>query len=127
MNLSDLKSMHSIYQEIILDHYKSPHNFGKLNAATNACHVNNPLCGDQIDLTATIKDGIVKDIAFTGHGCAISTASASLLTDYAKGKKVSTLKKLDRSFMLSLLRIELSPSRLKCGLLSLEGLNKLII
>ncbi|MGB4966315.1 MAG: SUF system NifU family Fe-S cluster assembly protein [Microgenomates group bacterium] len=118
--------MSSIYQEIILDHYKSPHNYGELSDPSCAIHIDNPSCGDKIHLSGTIKDGILTDVAFTGQGCAISIASSSLLTDYIKGKKVSDLKKLDTSIILELLGIELSPNRLKCALLPLEALGKLL-
>ncbi len=73
-----------------------------------------------------IKNDKVSDIKFSGKGCAISQASASLLTDYAKGKRKEDLKKLDRNFMIRTLGIELGPNRIKCALLPLEALYKLI-
>lgn len=118
--------MTSIYQEIILDHYHSPHNFGDLPGATNTSYIENVSCGDKITLKALIKNNKIVDIKFTGVGCAISTASASMLTDFAKGKSVSDLKKMNTSSMLELLGIELSPNRLKCALIPLEALNKLV-
>ncbi len=118
--------MNSIYQEIILDHYHAPRNFGHITNATTSCSLSNPLCGDEISMEATVKDGTLKSIVFNGQGCAISTASASMLTEYAKNKSVDDLKKLDTKFMLKMLGIELSPNRLKCALLPLEALHKLL-
>jgi nitrogen fixation NifU-like protein len=116
----------SIYQEIILDHYKNPKNFGTLDSATHSGHMDNPLCGDNIQMTLIVKDGNVIDINFSGTGCAISLASASILTEKAKGKTVSELKNINKSFIVDELGIELSPNRLKCALLSLEVLQKTI-
>lgn len=118
--------MTSIYQEIILDHYKHPHNWGTVTDATNQTTISNSSCGDKFDLSGVIKNGVLKECSFEGEGCAISTASASLLIEYAKGKKINALKKLDASFILKLVGIELSPNRLKCALLPLEGLQKLL-
>jgi nitrogen fixation protein NifU and related proteins len=116
----------SIYQEIILDHYRSPHNFGLLSQPTGSVKLSNPLCGDKIQMDIIIEGDVVKDVKFSGQGCAISTASASMLTDYAKSKTVTELQKLDMKFILELLGIELSPNRLKCALLPLEALQKVI-
>lgn len=116
----------SIYQEIILDHYRAPHNHGKLEHPSASAAVSNPLCGDKLTMDIIAENGIVKEIAFSGEGCAISQASASMLTDYAKGKNIEELKKLDRDFMIDMIGIELSPNRIKCALLSLEGLHTVI-
>lgn len=116
----------SIYGDIILDHYQFPRNNNKLQNPTHAVHVSNPLCGDEIDMEAIIEDGILKEIGFHGQGCAISVASASLLTQYAKNKPVSELKTLSTDDVLKMLNVELSPNRMKCGLLAWEGLLKLI-
>jgi nitrogen fixation NifU-like protein len=113
----------SIYQEILLEHYKNPKNFGPLPGA-KSLQLNNPLCGDIIQMNVLIKDNKVENITFEGKGCAISTASASLLTEYAKGKHVDELRKLDKSFILDIIGIDLSPNRLKCALLPLEVLQK---
>lgn len=117
----------SIYQELILDHYKHPHNSGSISDPDVTSDVSNPLCGDKIRMEALVEKGKVTDLKFSGVGCAISTASASMLTDFAKGKKASDLKKLDTSFILDMLGIELSPNRLKCALLPLEALHKLLL
>ena len=79
----------SIYGDIILDHYQFPRNNTKLEHPTHMVHVSNPLCGDEIDMEAIVEKGVLTEIGFHGQGCAISVASASLLTEYAKGKKVS--------------------------------------
>lgn len=118
--------MTSIYQEIILDHYKNPRNWGVVKNATHKMTISNSSCGDKFELEGFIDKETLKDYSFSGEGCAISTASASLLSEYAKGKKISVLKKLDASFILKLIGIELSPNRIKCALLPLEGLQKLI-
>lgn len=116
----------SIYQDIILDHYHYPRNKGTLENPSNTVHLTNPLCGDVVDMQVIEAEGVVKNIAFDGHGCAITTASASLISEYAKGKTVKELKELDMQFMLDLLGIELSPNRLKCALLPLEALQKVL-
>ncbi len=116
----------SIYQDIILDHYRNPRNFGHLKNPKSKVTVANPLCGDVISFEIIAKDGAIADIAFSGNGCAISLASASMLTEYAKNKKEKELIKLDKAFMIKLLGIELSPNRLKCGLLPWEALIKIL-
>lgn len=117
----------SIYQEIILDHSRNPKNYGEIKNPTKTFSLNNPLCGDQIKIDVIIQDNKIRNIAFSGQGCVISKASASLLTEYVKGKKISSLIKLDKSIILDMLGIELSPARLKCALLPLEVLRKVII
>lgn len=118
--------MTSLYQERILQHAASPHNFGRLPSATNKIVLQNPLCGDVIQMEVEVINGIVKYAMFTGKGCAISKAAASLLTDEAKGKPISELRKWDKVSMMKLLGIELGPNRLKCALLPLEALQKAI-
>ncbi len=81
--MSDLRDL---YQEVILDHTKHPRNFGGLEHATHRAHGSNPLCGDQLALFLEVVDDRVRDVRFSGRGCAISTASASLLTEAVKGK-----------------------------------------
>ena len=82
----------SIYQEIILDHYRNPHNFGDLEGADAQSSLNNPLCGDEIIMKVKIDNDVITDIKFIGKGCAIFTASASLLTDFSKGKSKKELR-----------------------------------
>lgn len=114
----------SIYQEFILDHYRNPRNHGKLKNATHNAETNNPACGDKLGMQILVKNDIIEDVRFSGSGCAISQASASLLTEYIKKKPVKETFAITPEDILKLLGISLSPNRLKCGLLSLETLKK---
>jgi len=114
----------SFYQELILDHYKYPRNKGKLKNPTNSVVVHNPLCGDKIEMGIKIAGNKVIDVKFEGDGCAISQASASILTEYIKGKNKKELIKLDKNFIIKLLGVEVGPNRLKCALLALEAVKK---
>jgi nitrogen fixation NifU-like protein len=114
----------TIYQDIILEHYRYPKNVGKLSDPSHTTDVRNSVCGDDIHLDITMKDGVLTDIAFEGTGCAISQASASLLFEYVKGKTKDEIFKIETDTVLQLIGIELSPIRLKCALLSLEALKK---
>ena len=118
--------MDDLYRDYILEHYRRPHNFGVLEAPTNKHEGANPLCGDQITLMLRVRDGVVAEVAFTGRGCAISQASASLLTDEIKGKPVAEVETLTSEDLLDLLGIEISPARLKCALLSIDTLKKAV-
>jgi nitrogen fixation NifU-like protein len=113
-----------LYRDYILDHYKSPRNFGELEGATHHYHDTNPLCGDEITMFLLVDDaGVVQDVRFTGRGCAISQASASILTEEVKGKTLEELKAIDRDHVLANLGITISPARVKCALLSLKALK----
>lgn len=81
-----MSELEELYQEVILDHTKKPRNFGNLEKATHVAEGHNPLCGDQVIVFLEMVDGWVKDIRFEGKGCAISTASASMMTELLKGK-----------------------------------------
>jgi nitrogen fixation NifU-like protein len=116
----------NIYQEIILDHYRHPHNFGDMDKPDKETSVVNTVCGDKIAMKVRIERDVIYEIKFSGQGCAISMASASLLTDYARGKSADDLRKLSRSDILKLLSVDLTPNRLKCALLPLEALHKLL-
>ena len=119
-------SMDDLYRDYILEHYRRPHNFGVLEYA-NASHEGaNPLCGDRITLQLRLADGNVAGVGFTGRGCAISQASASLLTDEIKGKPIAKAAAMTSQDVLDLLGIDISPARLKCALLSLETLQHAI-
>lgn len=116
--------MDDLYRDEILEHYRQPHNFGTLEAPDAAYEGSNPLCGDRITLMLTIgQDGRVSDVAFSGRGCAISQASASLLTDEIRGRPLSEVEAMTSQDILDLLGIEISPARLKCALLSLDTLQ----
>jgi nitrogen fixation NifU-like protein len=115
--------MDDLYRDYILEHYRRPHNFGVLEDATASYEGANPLCGDRITMQLGIRDGKVAEVAFTGRGCAISQASASLLTDEVKGMSVEQAAAFRADELLDLLGIEISPARLKCAMLSLETLD----
>jgi nitrogen fixation protein NifU and related proteins len=115
--------MDDLYRDYILEHYRRPHNFGILEHPDARYEGANPLCGDRITMMLAIRDGIVADVAFSGRGCAISQASASLLTDEIKGKTVDEVAAMTPDDVLDLLGIEISPARLKCALLSLDTVS----
>jgi nitrogen fixation NifU-like protein len=116
--------MDDLYRENILDHYKRPHNWGTLDHVDLEFHDLNPLCGDELTVQLAVDDdGKVADVRFSGHGCAISQAAASMASDEVKGMPVEELLKLDRSFVLDLLGIDISATRMKCALLSLKVLK----
>jgi len=87
-----------LYQQVILDHNKNPRNFGTLEPYSHFAKGHNPLCGDKIDIYLEIQDGIIKDVSFSGSGCAISKASSSIMTTLLKGKKVEEAKELFEKF-----------------------------
>lgn len=87
-----------LYQQVILEHNKKPRNFGDMEACTHQAHGLNPLCGDDITLKLVVEDGLVKEILFQGHGCAISKASSSLMTVNVKGKTVAEAEVLLEQF-----------------------------
>ncbi len=115
--------MDDLYRDYILEHYRRPHNFGVLETPTVSHEGNNPLCGDRITLQLGVTDGAVDRVGFTGRGCAISQASASLLTDEIKGKPLAAVVALAPDDVLDLLGIEISPARMKCAMLSLDTLQ----
>ncbi len=112
--------MDELYREYILEHYKRPHHFGELEDPDLEFSDSNPLCGDELRVQFKVEDGRVADVAFAGHGCAISQASASMLSDELVGMEVDELLRLDKDFVLDLLGIDISATRMKCALLSLK-------
>ena len=113
--------MDDFYREIIIDHYKNPAHRGQLEPKDYSFEDENPLCGDFIHVDLTLDENQkVKDAVFSGHGCAISQASADLLLEAIRGKTLEEVKKLNKQDVLDLLGIELSPVRLKCALLPLK-------
>ena len=116
--------MDDLYRDEILEHYRRPHNFGTLEQPDAVYEGANPLCGDRITMMLGIRDGVVEQVAFTGRGCAISQASASMLTDEIKGKPLADISRLTQADVLDELGIEISPARLKCALLSLDTLHR---
>jgi nitrogen fixation NifU-like protein len=113
-----------LYREYILEHYKRPHNWGPMESPDLEFEDNNPLCGDELKVMLRVgDDGTIEEVRFDGHGCAISQAAASMASDEVKGMKVDELLRLDRDFILELLGIEISATRMKCALLSLKVLK----
>ena len=116
--------MDDLYRENILQHYKRPHNWGELPDADLEAEDLNPLCGDELKVQLKLDgDDRVAQVRFSGHGCAISQASASMASDEIAGMTVDELLKLDREFVLDLLGIDISATRMKCALLSLKVLK----
>src|SRR3989442_7990777 len=115
--------MDDMYRDYILDGYKNPRSFGELEGATHSYHDSNPLCGDELTMSIRIGNGQVDVVRFQGKGCAISQASASILTEEIKGKTLDEVKAIDRDQVLANLGIPISPARVKCALLSLKTLK----
>ena len=119
--------MDDFYRDYILDHYRNPRNFGSLERSDAEAEDLNPLCGDQIKMQLKLDDGIVKDLRFSGKGCAISQASASMLTEMVKGMKISDVAKLSKDAVLENVGIGISPTRMKCAMLGLRVLKSAAI
>jgi nitrogen fixation NifU-like protein len=120
--------MDDLYRENILDHYKHPHNWSppqpELERADLEFHDLNPLCGDELTVQLALdEESRIAEVRFIGHGCAISQAAASMTSDEIKGMPVQELLSLERSFVLDLLGIDISATRMKCALLSLKVLK----
>lgn len=113
-----------IYAEEIIAHYEKPHNKGEISDPSTSMHENNPLCGDDITVYLNIKDNIITDVKFDGSGCAISMASASMLTDFIKGKSLSDIEEMGLKTIIDLLGIDPGPARLKCATLSLKTVKE---
>lgn len=114
-----------IYRELILDYYRNPRNFGKLERFDIDAHDTNPLCGDEIEMQIRVGEkNDIQEIKFTGKGCAISQASASMLTELAKGKPLEWVKQVAKEDVFKMLGDpELGPSRVKCALLGMKVLK----
>ncbi len=115
--------MDDLYREQILEHYKRPRHWGEIDDADLEFEDTNPLCGDELKVQLKIRDGKVSEVAFSGHGCAISQASASMASDEVIGMPVADLVHLDKDFVLDLLGIDISATRMKCALLTLKVLK----
>ncbi len=116
-----------IYRQIILDHYKHPRNFGHLDNPDAKTEEGNVTCGDRIVMEISATGGVVSDIRFSGEGCAISLAAASMLTEKVKGMKIADVMKLTGKDIVNLLGTTLTPSRTKCAILPLEVLQKAVV
>jgi nitrogen fixation NifU-like protein len=112
-----------LYRDNIIDHYQNPRNYGTLEHPDISYEDSNPVCGDEIRMDLKIQDGRVAEARFEGHGCSISQASASMLTEEIIGKSLEEVKQIDKQYLLDMLGIPLGPVRLKCALLSLKVLK----
>ena len=119
--------MDDFYRDYILDHYRNPRNFGHLDRPDARAEDNNPLCGDTIEMELQLDGDIVRDVRFSGKGCAISQASASMLTESVKGMKLEEVAKLSKDVVLENVGIGISPTRLKCAMLGLRVLKSAAI
>lgn len=113
----------SIYREIILEHYKNPSNKGTLDPHDFSYEDVNPLCGDEIRIDVRVRDDRVSEIRFSGRGCAVSQASASILTEMVEGKTLDEVKAIGRDELLDEIGIPVSPARMKCAMLGLKVLK----
>jgi nitrogen fixation protein NifU and related proteins len=112
-----------LYREVILDHYRNPRNKGTLDPADYSYEDTNPLCGDEVRIDVRVEGDRVADIKFSGRGCAISQASASILTEMVEGRPLDEVKALTKDDLLEELGVPVSPARLKCALLGLKVLK----
>jgi nitrogen fixation protein NifU and related proteins len=117
--------MDDMYREVILEHSKHPHNAGTLEQPDISHEEHNPLCGDRVRIDLQVANGLITDVRFKGRGCAISQASASLLTDELRGKTLDQARAISKDDMLDLIGIPLdkNPVRIKCALLPLKSLK----
>lgn len=116
-------TLDDFYKDYILDHYRSPRNFGHLENPDAVAEDTNPLCGDQIRVELSVQDGKVADIRFSGKGCAISQASISMLTESVKGRALEDVARLPQDTVLENVGIGISPTRMKCAMLGLKVLK----
>lgn len=115
--------MDDLYREFIIDHYRNPRNYGKLDNPDISYGEDNPVCGDFIQIDLNVEDGRITDVRFGGHGCAISQASTSMLTEQLVGLTLEEAKQISKEDVLEMLGIQLGPVRVKCALLSLKVLK----
>jgi nitrogen fixation NifU-like protein len=116
--------MDDFYRENILDHYRNPRNKGHLENPTHTHEEHNPLCGDVLHIELQVNsEDVIEEVRFDGQGCAISQASASMLTEMIQGKTLEEAKQVSKEDILEALGIDIGPVRLKCALLSLKVLK----
>lgn len=115
-----------LYREELLDHYKNPRNFGKLENATKHIHEANPLCGDVVDLDVLVENDVIKDIKFSGQGCAISVAATSMLSEKVKGMSLEDAKKITKMEIVEMINPTLTMGRIKCATLGLKALQAIL-
>jgi nitrogen fixation NifU-like protein len=116
----------TIYREIILEHYKNPHHFGKIDNPSHTSKGENPLCGDRLTIMLRSVDGVVEDVGFEGVGCAVSIAGMSMLADKLVGMSIEDTQKIDDKEILGALGLSADTSRAKCALLGLKTTQKLL-
>lgn len=116
-----------LYREEVMDHYQNPRNFGKMTDANVMYHDYNPVCGDELSIQARIENGTIQKTMFTGKGCAISQAAASMLTTEVQNKSQKEALEMTQNDMLKIIRINPGPVRIKCAMLALRALQKGII
>ncbi|MBY0096977.1 Fe-S cluster assembly sulfur transfer protein SufU [Mesobacillus maritimus] len=136
-------NLDTLYRQVIMDHYKNPRNKGVLEDGSLTVNMNNPTCGDRIQLTMNVEDGIVTDSRFDGEGCSISMSSASMMTQAIKGKKIEDALKLSKIFsdmmqgkeydeddsidlgdIEALQGVAKFPARIKCATLAWKAMEK---
>ncbi len=120
---SDLLDVDPLMMDLLLDHYKHPHNFGELAGADVVHEEGNPSCGDQMKIALKTKGGVIEEIKFSGKGCIISQSAASILTDLVKGAPLDRVRTITKEEMLENIGIPIGPMRLKCALLALKVLK----
>lgn len=112
------------YREYILEHYRNPRNYGKLDNPDIHAEDSNPLCGDQLGMDLMVEGDLVKEVRFQGRGCAISQSAASMLSEMIEGKTVAEVRALGKEDVLDALGVPISPARTKCAFLSLRVLHR---
>ena len=125
--MSQNNAIEEMYREEVMDHYQNPRNFGKMAGADASYRDYNPVCGDEVEVQLKIENNTLKEAMFTGKGCAISQAAASMLTEEVKGKTLKSAVAMTKDDMLKLIRINPGPVRIKCVLLALRALQKGIV
>ena len=120
-------AVEELYREEIMDHYQNPRNFGHMGDANVSYHDYNPVCGDEVTMQLKMENGTVKEAMFTGKGCAISQAAASMLTEEIAGKSVKDVVVMKSDEVLKLIKINPGPVRIKCALLALRAVQKGIV
>ena len=112
-----------LFCENILEHYKHPRNRGTLEDPDYTYEDSNPLCGDRLRMDFRVRDGVIVETRFVGHGCSISQAAASMLSEKLEGMRLEDARRIGRGDVLDMLGIELGPVRLKCALLALKTMK----